>query len=222
MKRYLGLLLLVIAVGCGKSQNSNPRLVARGGPGSPTGNMAGPTYNNNSMVQWTQLSGYTQQSVVDFVSTGIPQSQVGNVVNCTTQSGQPCAVLLNISVNPMQNNFNPLALTFMSGSQTSYQAVGTGLLTIAIYDSYSGGSNYPIVAPVTLQSGTMNYTSNGGNASVIFGDDMGNVTVAGNIQGTNFQGVVSFNNNNDVNTNQPIAENLAQFSMNICAVFQCN
>jgi hypothetical protein len=223
MKKVLTLITVALLLGaCGQKQNTS-RTAGRstgGGVTGPGGNVSS-TYTLNS--SWSNVTGYSQQTIIDLVSTN-PNITVGNVTApCTTLAGQPCAVVFNVAVNPGAQTTSPLNL---NTSTTPYTTTGSGTLTIAIYDSLTGNGMSAIAVAVPLQSGQVMYQGNTGSAYAIFGDGAGTITVGvngqqnqQNVQGQNFSDYLSFTNSTGNNPGSP--ENLGAFNTNVCGIFQC-
>ena len=218
---FVGLALMLGA--CSQKPNQNNRVGRNNVPYVSSTAPVNGQMANGTAGQWGSITGYTQQQVVDFISTGMTQDQVGNTVGCTDAQGQPCQIDFNISINPGSNNFSPLALSAGNGQSGQYQAASPGVLSIAIYDSYTGNGTNAISAAIPLNSASMNYNNTTGQAVLTFQDGSGTILINGNISGEVFTGTILFSVNNDVNTNMPItSEQLGTgFATNICYVFQC-
>jgi hypothetical protein len=230
MKKVLTLITVALLLGaCGQKQNTS-RTAGRntsGGNAGPNGNVSS-TYSINS--GWSAVTGFNRQGVVDLVSTN-PNITVGNIdtPNCTTLSGQACAIVFNVSANPGAQTTAPLAL---NTSTSTYTTTGTGMLTIGIYDSLTGNGTSAIAVAVPLSAGQVIYQGNTGSAYIVFGDGAGTITVGvngwqgtqnnsmvANIQGQNFFDTIAFTNTTGSNFGS--LESLGNFTTNVCGIFQC-
>jgi hypothetical protein len=225
----VGFLALALALGACSQKGSSGAKAMRGttGAGGVTGLAnVGPTAGQNPGY-WGNVAfqANDDQIVQDFLSSG--QVQMGNVTNsgCVTALGQQCQIDFNISINPGGSppNYNPLQL--VQTSQTQFQTTGSGVLTVAVYDSLTGSQQNgvqlsAIGAPAVLQSAQMYYTGGGGSAYLVFTNNAGTITMGDptlsqqNITGQSFTGQISFQYSG-------MQETLGSFSTSICYVFQC-
>ncbi len=186
-------------------------------------------YSQQNPGVWGAIAPNSQQDVVNFLSSG--NVQVGDVTSsgCRTGMNEPCQIDFNVSVNPGGAPPNYQALQLVQ-TASGYQSTGSGVLTVAVYDAYTGtiqgGSSAPlsaIGAPADLVSAQMVYNGNSGSAYLVFSNAAGQVTMGDptlqtmNISGKSFSGPINYQYNNAAGTGL-----LGTFTTNICYVFACN